>query len=154
MIRFAGILTGILITTALYFLYLNLNLRTSPENRMTQAFEKPLPQLPAEDSESGIVDIVKADQASVSELPEPEPETSLDSTAATAVFWKPFHSHYSASGFARRMSLATGIEIKVIATDEHRYEVAFNYTDEHQHAAKTSIIENITGLDLDRGAKP
>lgn len=158
MMRFTGMLTGILITTGLYFLYLNLNMQASPNSGMKQVLENsavspeqttiPLTQVPAQAPETAIVD----KQPLLSKPP--EPEIISEPTSASATFWKPFRSHYSAAGFARRMSRATGIEIKVIEADKHLYKVAFNYSDEHERAAKTSLIENVTGLDLGGGNTP
>lgn len=159
MIRFTGMLTGILITIGLYLLYLNINMQTSPAAPgivPDQALEatQPSPVEPPAIA-SGISD--QDDEVGASQPTAPdgqdstdtsEIEASLDPGSLEAVFWEPFHSRYSASGFARRMTVATGIPVHVLPGDKHQYRVAFNYLDEEDRATKISIIESITGLEL------
>lgn len=159
MIRLMGMLTGILITLSLYLLYLNINMQAAPvapDAEADQATEtaqptpdhaaESLPQLADAENETGTSPPMVMHR-------QPSPDTSASEAGITAgtreaVFWKPFHSHYSASGFARRMTDATGIQVHVLPADRHQYRVAFNYLDEDDRATKISVIESITGLEL------
>jgi hypothetical protein len=161
MMRFMGMLTGILITTGLYFLYLNHNMQAIPASLDTgpgQAEEvvvaSPSPgltlaassNLSKQDAGDRVAEpLTQHQQLSPDIL---EPETSTDSNTRTAVFWDPFHSRYSASGFARRITHATGIQVHILPADKHQYRVAFNYLDENDRVTKFNIIESITGLEL------
>ena len=159
MIRFTGMLTGILITIGLYLLYLNINMQASPaapEIVPNQALEAPQPSpveppaivsgMSGQDDATGTTEpMAPSEQAS---MDTGEAEASLVSGSLEAVFWEPFHSRYSASGFARRMTVATGIPVHVVPGGKHQYRVAFHYLDEEERTTKISIIESITGLEL------
>ena len=159
MIRLMGMLTGILITLSLYLLYLNINMQASPaapEIVPDQALEATRPSpveppamvsgMPDQDDEAGTSQpMAPGEQAS---MDTGEAEASLLSGSLEAVFWEPFHSRYSASGFARRMTIATGIPVHVVSDNKHEYRVAFHYLDEEDRTTKISIIESITGLEL------
>lgn len=159
MIRFTGMLTGILITIGLYLLYLNINMQAAPvpvdivpDQTMKAALPSPVhpPKSPSrisdQENEAGATSPMVINQQASTDTSELEAGT--DSGAQEAAFWKPFHSRYSATGFARRMTVATGIQIHVLPADKHQYRVAFNYLDEDDRATKISIIESITGLEL------
>ena len=159
MIRFTGMLTGILITIGLYLLYLNINMQTSPAAPgivPDQALEATLPspvESPAmasgisdKDHKAGASQAMATDDQAFTDTS--EIQASFGPGSLEAVFWEPFHSRYSASGFARRMTVATGIPVHVLPGDKHQYRVAFNYLDEEDRATKISIIESITGLEL------
>ena len=159
MIRFAGMLTGILITIGVYLLYLDVSMQTSPvapEIVPDQALEA-TPSSPVESPviASSISD--QNDEAAASQPMAPDDQASTDTSdtkaslgsgSLEADFWNPCHSHYSATGFARRMTVATGIPVHVLPGDKHQYRVAFNYLDEEDRATKISVIESITGLEL------
>ena len=161
MIRFMGMLTGILITMGLYFLYLNHNLQAVPVSadigpgqamEVTVAPPSPgnisaaLSHLSDQDAVAGITEPMMEHQQLSPDVFEPAASTA--SNTQEDVFWKPFHSHYSAAGFARRMTHATGIQVHVLPADKHQYRVAFDYLDENDRVTKISIIESITGLEL------
>ena len=161
MIRFTGMLTGILITIGLYLLYLNINMQAAPvpaeivPEQLVEAAQpspdyapEPMSQVSGQENEAKATPPMVMNQQ-----PQPSPDTGeleagTDSSAQEAVFWEPFHSRYSATGFARRMTIATGIQIHVLPADKHQYRVAFNYQDEDDRATKISTIEGITGLEL------
>ena len=159
MIRFTGMLTGILITIGLYLLYLDVNMQASPagpgivpdqalEATQSSPVESPAmaPSFSDQNDEAAASQLLAPDDRASTDTS--DTEASLGSGSLEAVFWKPFHSRYSATGFARRMTVATGIPVHVLPGDKHKYRVAFNYLDEEDRATKISIIESITGLEL------
>lgn len=173
MMHFTGVLSGILLSTGLYFLAFDQFRPVAPAASIEIAqatvptVTPPAPPAPAEPMMLDGTQDQAQDQASdqtrlqapdtpvsaeVMEslplLPEVQPDSPAKPTA-TAVFWRPFKSHYSASGFARRMTSATGIEILVLPADKRQYKVAFNYLDEEDRLSKGEVIERITGLSLD-----
>ncbi len=179
MIRFIGVLSGILISTGLYFLASDRPGSVTPADPveivqvMSPDTSPPALPVPAEAQIMQQTQVQTSEQTTdlptdASSPPEPitaaplsadieagaAPDNPTHPTALTAVFWRPFKSHYSASGFARRMTSATGIEIKVLPTDKRQYEVAFSYLDEEDRLSKGEVIERITGLSLDGNLLP
>ncbi len=165
MIRLLGMLSGILLTTGLYFLYLNFNMQPAPvsadigtqqtiEEQGSSPAQATLPEKQAHDAgtETRVTEPNLNGQQPSSALAESDPVSG--SIIHTATFWKPFRSQYSASGFARRISNATGIQTQVRPADKHQYQVVFDYLDEHDRAAKISLIESTTGLKLDAAPTP
>lgn len=160
MTRFVGMLTGILITISLYFLYLDHNLQTAGvaagieaipampgESASPDLALPPLPRIPDQDVAN------KSTESTSNSQPPTADSVQLEALAnlipQEVVFWRPFHSRYSATGFARRMTDATGVKVHVLPVDKKQYRVAFNYLDENDRLSKISIIENITGLELE-----
>ncbi len=62
------------------------------------------------------------------------------------VFWQPFRSEFSATGFAQRLEQATGMDFRVSRVGPGRYEVAFAYLDEEQRQSRLAQIATATGL--------
>ena len=65
-------------------------------------------------------------------------------------FWDPFHSEVSAHGFANRLALLTGLELRVTDDGPGRYRVAFAYAGEPDRRAAIAAIEARAGLRIDR----
>lgn len=66
------------------------------------------------------------------------------------IFWSPFRSTRSATGFAERLTTVTGLEITVLEERRGRHYVAFAYADELQRDARYALIEHSTGLQITR----
>lgn len=154
MMRFMGMLTGILITISLYFLYLNYAMQAAPEPSPAieavapspeQGLSSP-PKAPEHNAGNPLEESTSDYQLPPADLIQPKP--SANAGVQEVIFWQPFQSHYSASGFARRMTDATGVRVHVLAADKKQYRVAFSYLDEVDRLTKINIIQNITGLEL------
>lgn len=75
-------------------------------------------------------------------------KTDTHVTNQRHLFWSPFRSEWAAKGFARRLSNATQIPIKVIRENASRHRVFFHYNNEEQRLQYIERIEFITGLQL------
>ena len=63
--------------------------------------------------------------------------------------WGPFNSEWAAQGFAQRLTLATGVPIKVVSEDSGDYLVVFNYRDDAERQAIVHRIVTVIGLELE-----
>ena len=63
--------------------------------------------------------------------------------------WSPFRSKWAAQGFARRLTLATGVPVEVINQEPTSYQVVFSYRDDQERQAMVTQIETVTGLELE-----
>lgn len=68
------------------------------------------------------------------------------------VFWDAFRSERSARGFARRLSINTGIDVAVIS-EKDGYRVALPYSNDAQRLARIRLIETQTGLHIGEGTR-
>lgn len=71
-----------------------------------------------------------------------------DNDTQTHIFWNPFRSAWAARGFARRLSNATQIDIRMVETGQGRYRAAFDYDNDEQRTEYIQRIESTTGLQL------
>ena len=67
------------------------------------------------------------------------------------VFWRPFRSRLSAEGFARRVGVMTGLEVRVTEQTPGEFSVAFPYSDDQEKWLNIGTIELATGLTLSKG---
>lgn len=67
------------------------------------------------------------------------------------VFWTPFRSEASASGFAARLGRDTGRDYRVIRAGPGEYRVALFHADDHDLRTHLLEIEQVSGLTLGGG---
>ena len=100
-----------------------------------------------------------AGQPSVSDgaLPDTEAGTSEDQASAGPVitswqvFWTPFRTKRSATGFAARIHDLTGLTLDVQEAGHGKYQVCFAYTDEEERQLHMKLIEEQTRLSIFQG---
>ena len=179
MTRASGILVGTLLMLALFLLALSAGIAPPPLQRVVSSEADtppqvigPLPaeEVPVEDAIDSVVPPASA-SASLDEDPpldvrgdglEVNPQSwnqSMESYAtayrkeATKVsrylVWSPFRSEWAAQGFARRLTLATGVPVTVISEGPENYQVVFSYRDDGERQALVTQIESVTGLELE-----
>ncbi len=90
-----------------------------------------------------------ADPGDPARDPEPPPGAAYRSWYT---FWGPFHSAVSARGFADRLTMLTGLDLRVTGDGPGRYRVAFAYSDEKGKQAAMAAIEAGSGLRLEQEA--
>jgi hypothetical protein len=96
-------------------------------------------------------------------VPSPVPDPVADAQASAAesqstpqepyreglqLLWSPFRTQSAASGFARRLSKLSGVDVRVADAAPGRYRVGFDYPDETQRRSALAQIQARTGLDL------
>jgi hypothetical protein len=179
MTRASGILVGALLMLAVFLLTLSAGISPPPlQSVVSSAADTPsrvIGPLPAEDAAvKDAADSVvppAAEPASLDDVPqldvsgdslEVNPQSwnrSMESHAtayrkeATQVsrylVWSPFRSKWAAQGFARRLTLATGVPVTVISEGAENYQVVFSYRDDGERQALVTQIETVTGLELE-----
>ncbi len=176
MIRASGILLGSLLMLAVFLLALSVEV-SPPSSQVLVSNEthtppqvigpEPTEDVPVEDAVNGV-----APPASIS-LEEPQlsvrddglevnPQSGIQSMASNETayheeaektsrypVWSPFRSKWAAQGFARRLTLATGVPVEVINQEPANYQVVFSYRDDRERQAMVTQIETVTGLELE-----
>ncbi|MEN8204444.1 MAG: hypothetical protein ABFS24_00405 [Pseudomonadota bacterium] len=176
MTRGIGMLVGALLMLAIFLLALGAGMSPSSvqvpvQLTVSSAADIPVGPVPAEDVVIGDVVIPAADASSHDEKSRPDvddddieitPQSWNQSMAsyetayrneATEVshylVWSPFRSEWAAQGFARRLTLATGVPVEVISEGPENYQVVFSYRDDGERQAMVAQIEDVTGLELE-----
>ncbi|GEM_PF-7011475 len=84
-----------------------------------------------------------APMAATAETPAPPEEPRVTEV------WRPFNSERTAQAFARRLSLAAGVDLRVIGHDRDGYHVGLRHRDAAELAVLIARIEQRTGLRLE-----
>lgn len=82
----------------------------------------------------------------------PRPEDVAEQPEANwHVFWRPFRSRLSATGFTDRLAQVTGLDYRVVQIEPGSYQVAVSFTDDDDLDQRIATIEAATGLRLRGG---
>ena len=168
MIRFFGMILGILLVCGVFWFYANSG--TIPENikvpeKVENVYRKAIEKIPtesikerlgqiAEKVSSGTTSFRNADwdvTDILKEKPGPDIKEKLvarEKITSHHVFWGPFRVRSSAKGFASRLKELTGIDIQVMERARGQFLVAFSYEDEQERQHNIRKIEERTGMVL------
>ena len=179
MMRASGILVGTLLMLAVFLLALSAGISPPPLQRVVSSEADTPPRvigpLPAE--EVPVKDAVGSVVPQSSESASQDDERQLDARGDSLevnpqswnqsmesfatdyrkeaakvsryLVWSPFRSEWAAQGFARRLTLATGVPVTVISEVPEYYQVVFSYRDDGERQAMVTQIETVTGLELE-----
>jgi len=176
MIKASGFLLGILLMLAVFLLVLSVDISPPPSQVLVSSEADTPPQIiePEPTDDVAVEDAVNSmtPPASAS-LEEPQlnvqgeglevnPQPGIESMASNETayreeaakmsrypVWSPFRSKWAAQGFARRLTLATGVALEVTNQEPANYQVVFSYRDDQERQAMVTQIETVTGLELE-----
>ena len=176
MIRASGFLLGILLMLAVFLLALSVEVSPPPMQVLVsseadtshQVIEpEPTEGVPVEEAVNSVAPSASAslEESQLSawgDGPEVNPQPGIQSMASNEtayreesakmsryLVWSPFRSKWAAQGFARRLTLATGVPVEVINQESASFQVVFSYRDDQERQAMVTQIETVTGLELE-----
>lgn len=168
MIRFFGMILGILLVCGVFWFYANSG--TIPEKlkvpeKVETVYRKAIEKIPTESLKEKLgrfaeglstgttpYEIADRDVTPIhKEKSEPvfiEKPVAPNKTRSQYVFWGPFRVRSSAKGFASRLKELTGLDIQVMKRQRGQYLVAFSFGDEQERLGNIRMIEERTGMAL------